>query len=265
LFGKRLVYDIFDFYAEHLRRTPRWIKRVIRKVDFYAIRKADAVILVDDSRKAQLEGSRPRRLNMVYNTPEDQYESLRTKSGTRPPGLKLIYVGLLQVERGLLEMLEVLKNKPDWQLTLAGFGGDAEAILWEAKGLPNVSWHGRIPYQETLELTAASDVLIATYDPGIANHRYASPNKLFEAMMLAKPVIVARGTRMDEIIDTWECGLTVRYGDPRELEDRLNTLAEDPAYREALGRNGRRAYEEEYSWDTMRDRLLALYEDLRVR
>jgi glycosyltransferase involved in cell wall biosynthesis len=220
------------------------------------------VILVDDSRKAQLEGSQPRQLIIVYNTPEDHYGELGTESGTRPPGLKVLYVGLLQVERGLLEVLEALKNHPDWQLTLAGFGGDAEEILREAGGLANVSWLGRIPYQKTLELTAESDVLLATYDPRIANHRYASPNKLFEAMMLAKPVIVARGTGMDQIVDTWDCGLTVEYGVLQELDHSLNSLAEDPAARETLGHNGRRAYEQEYSWEIMRDRLLSLYEEI---
>ena len=259
LFGKRLVYDIFDFYADHLRNTPRWIKRVIRKVDFYAIRKADAVILADDSRTAQIKGSRPRQLIVIYNTPEDCYQALASETRTQPSRLELIYVGLLQVERGLLELLEVMKRHPSWHLYLAGFGGEEAVILKEAEGLPNVSWHGRIPYQKTLELTAASDVSIATYDPAIANHRYASPNKIFEAMMLAKPVVVARGTQMDEIIKTWECGLTVRYGNLRELEESLEILAEDPDFRETLGMNGRRAYQESYSWDTMRDRLLALY------
>jgi hypothetical protein len=66
----------------------------------------------------------------------------------RPPGrhLHLAYIGLLQVERGLLKMLEVLRRHPEWTLTLVGFGGDQEQILSLAQALPNVAWHGHIPY-----------------------------------------------------------------------------------------------------------------------
>ena len=29
----KVIYDIFDFYADHLRATPNLIKRMIRAVD----------------------------------------------------------------------------------------------------------------------------------------------------------------------------------------------------------------------------------------
>ena len=54
LFKKKLVYDIFDFYADHLRNTPASVKRIIRAVDLWAIGQADGLILVDDSRIEQI-------------------------------------------------------------------------------------------------------------------------------------------------------------------------------------------------------------------
>lgn len=149
----------------------------------------------------------------------------------RPPGrhLHLAYIGLLQVERGLLEMLEVLRRHPEWTLTLVGFGGDQEQILSLAQALPNVAWHGRIPYERAPQLSASADALFATYDPAIPNHRYSSPNKIFETMMLGKPTVVARETNMDRIIWQADCGLVVRYGDVEELEAVLSRLAEEPA------------------------------------
>jgi glycosyltransferase involved in cell wall biosynthesis len=111
-------------------------------------------------------------------------------------------------------------------------------------------------------LSASADVLFATYDPAIPNHRYSSPNKTFETMMLGKPTVVARGTNMDRIIRQADCGLVVRYGDVEELEAVLSRLAEEPGLRQRLGENGRRAYEAAYDWHLMRQCLLALYADL---
>src|SRR5574341_443556 len=161
-----------------------------------------------------------------------------------------------------MQMLDVLRRHPDWTFDLAGFGGDQERILASAAGLANVNWHGRVPYERALQLSAAADALFATYDPAIPNHRYASPNKLFEAMMLGKPVIVCAHTNMDRIVADADCGLVLPYGDIPALEAALRRLASDAALRRRLGENARRAYEESYSWARMQTRLEALYASL---
>lgn len=263
-YKKKVVYDIFDFYAEMLRATPAALVRLIRAIDLKAIDKADAVILADRSRLQQIEGSHPKRLQLIYNTTEDVLSQLASGQapGKRDSGLHIAYVGNIQVERGLLTLLDLLQEHPDWTLDLAGFGGDEDQIRSKAQALPNVSWHGRVPYELGLQLSYRADVLFATYDPAIPNNRYASPNKIFEAMMLGKPIIVARGTNMDRITATEDCGLIVEYGDMPDLEAALLQLARDPFLRNRLGENARRAFEREYNWEKMKLRLLDLYREL---
>jgi len=260
--GKKVVYDIFDFYADHLRATPKLIKQLIRSADIYAINRADALILVDDSRWQQIAGARPKLSAVIYNSPAQEYPPGSVKQpqpSHSTATLRLAYIGLLQVERGLLEMLAVLKKHPEWSLDLAGFGGDEDRILAACQSLINVRWHGRVPYDQALKLSQAADVLFATYDPAIPNHRYSSPNKVFEAMMLAKPIIVARDTNMDRIIKQAKCGLVVPYGDLSGLEQALQNLQDDPTLRRHLGQNAYQAYQTTYSWEKMQERLANLY------
>lgn len=258
--GKYVIYDIFDFYADHLRATPALIKRLIRWADLKAINQVDALIIADDSRTQQIEGSQPKQLEVIYNSPEDARQDLTDQGGGSVSGrLKITYIGLLQVERGLIELLSVLKDHPQWELNLAGFGGDEDRIIAVAHQMPNVIWHGRIPYEGALELSAVADVLIATYDPAIKNHRFASPNKVFEAMMLGKPIIVAKGTNIDQLIRDKGCGISVTYGDASDLEKSLMLLDGDLELRRNLGENARQAYEAHYSWDICKSRLLRLY------
>lgn len=258
--GKHVVYDIFDFYADHLRATPQAFKRIIRQVDLWAIGRADALILVDETRIPQVAGSRPRSLTIIYNSPEDVSRNLTLPEKPVGGGFRLAYIGLLQVERGLLEMLSVLRSHPGWQLDLAGFGGDEAIILSAADGLPNVHWHGRVSYERALQLSAQADMLFATYDPSIPNHKYSSPNKVFEAMMLGKPIIVAAGTNMDRIIAEADCGSVVPYGDISSLESTLVTLASDPQLVRKFGINARQAYEIHFAWSIMSQRIAGLYE-----
>ena len=261
--GKKVVYDIFDFYADHLRRTPQRVKDTIRRLDMQAIDAADAVILCDDARRQQISGAHPRQLVVIYNTPEDRDAGDAELPAAAPAGeMTLAYIGLIQVERGLSEMLAVLNHHPEWRLDLAGFGGDEDQILAQARLMPNVTWHGRVPYEVAIQLSRAADVLFALYDPAIPNHRYASPNKVFEALMLGKPLVVAAGTNMDELVSNAGCGLIVPYGDIPALEAALLRLAADPALRHALGARARRAYDTGYSWAVMERRLLELYRGL---
>jgi len=260
LWKKKVVYDIFDFYADHLRSTPDWILKIIAYIDKRCIGWVDGIILVDDARKAQIGGTHPKRIAVIYNTPaDDNFRPQTEAEGLENEGLRLAYVGLLQVERGIFEILEVLKRHPDWSLDLAGFGGDEDTIKIQAESLENVHWHGRIPYSNALELSHKADVLFATYDPAIPNHRYASPNKVFEAMMLGVPIVVARDTNIDSIIQKFNCGLVVDYGDVNNLEAALTTLANDSALRNRLGQGARQAYKSTYNWTEMAARLQSLY------
>jgi glycosyltransferase involved in cell wall biosynthesis len=224
---------------------------------------ADALILADDSRWDQIQGAKPKCSAVIYNIPSEIPITLTNSQ--QPPNanqLRLAYVGLLQVERGLTQMLEVLKGHPEWSLDLAGFGGDEEQILALATTLPNVTWHGRVGYEKALQLSQNADILFATYDPAIPNHRYSSPNKVFEAMLLGKPIIVARETNMDRIIQQSDCGLVVEYGNIAALESVLIQLQNDVELRRRLGHNARLAYEGQYNWTDMEARLGKLYQEI---
>jgi len=260
LWGKKVIYDIFDFYADHLRSTPEFIKRMIKSVDLKMIDRVDAVILADESRRQQIAEAHPKRIVVIYNSPQDVMSNLTAMQTTRRHhDLEIAYIGLLQVERGLLELLEVLKNHPEWTLLLAGFGGDEKRILEAAESMTNVFWFGRVSYERALQLSYDTDVLIATYDPAIPNHRFSSPNKLFEAMMLGKPIIVAQGTNMDSIVEQLDCGVVIEYGDVRALEEILVRMQFNPQFRRQLGLNARNAYEQVFNWSRMEERLIKLY------
>lgn len=266
IFGKVVLYDIFDFYADMLRAVPGIIKRLIRRVDLAVINRVDAVILADDVRLEQIAGSNPMRLAVIYNSPEDQALQAGENAAAQaePVKLKIAYVGNLQIERGLIELIAVLEKHPEYSLDLAGFGGDEKEILARARKLANITWHGLVSYQRSLELAQLSDVMIATYSPQIRNHRYSSPNKVFEAMMLGKPIIVARGTNADRIVEDRGMGLVVDYGDIDSLEMALKKMSEDRQVRSELGKNARRAYEQTYSWQLMKQRLKTFYDSLVV-
>lgn len=264
LWGKRVVYDVFDFYAEMLRKIPTPIRTIIRTLDLRIMGMVDAVILADEGRREQILGARPKHLVFIYNSPESI--PLPRNQEPKTYSLHIAYVGLLQFERGIREMLQLLERHPEWCLDLAGFGGDEEAIVANARKLPNVRVHGRVPYEKALKLMAAADVLFATYDPSIPNHRYSSANKLFEAMMLGKPIIVARGTGMDRLVEKYHLGFVVKYGAIEQLESALAKVSGwTQEKRTEFAQHARAIYDEYFSWSKMERRLVNLYKEILER
>jgi glycosyltransferase involved in cell wall biosynthesis len=177
--------------------------------------------------------------------------------------LVIAYIGLLQRERGIFEMIDVVRNHPEWKLVLGGYGAEEEEIKEKIKGLGNVEFLGRVPYEKALEVYASSDVMFATYDPRIPNHRYSSPNKLFEAMMLGKPIIVARNTGMDKIVEKYGLGFVVEYGNKKDLEKAITSIANWNTNKwEAFKKHIAEIYLKNFSWEIMERRLIDLYKSL---
>jgi len=259
--GKGMVFDLFDSYPDMLRTASRLLRRLLRGLQDWAATAADAVILPDEARLEQLKRAKPKKVVIIYNSPEDSYQEL-ARLAQQEEGFKVAYVGVLEPGRGLSELLEVMSRHPEWKLDLAGFGSAERAICSRASSMPNVRFHGRVAHKAALALMARATALVAMYDPAVPNHRFASPNKLFEAMMLAKPIVVAERTHADALVRRHGCGLVVPYGDWDALEAALATLASEPALCRQLGSAGRAAYEALYNWELMASRLLALYAEL---
>lgn len=263
-FNKKVIYDIFDYYADMLRNTPVWLVRFVRWIERMAIGMADAVILADEARREQIRGSNPRKLAFIYNSPEDILDGARETEKEPNVELRIAYIGNIQSERGIFELLEVISHHPSWRLDMGGFGPDVQKVVEQSRKLPNVVWHGLVPYETAIEINRRADVLLATYDPCIPNNRYSSPNKVFEAMMLAKPIIVAKDTNADHLVNEAGCGLIVPYGDLNALEAALESLSNNPEVQRTFGRRGREAYIKKYDWRIMQRRLLELYSSIQV-
>jgi len=261
-----LIYTIYDFYADLLsHQTPRCVRNLIAFFEKNMIRFTDTLILVDESRYAQIYGAKIRKIAYIYNTPLDRYKITQNPdnfSGLNT--LTLFYAGIFLKDRGLEYILEAIKDLTDIKLIIAGFGPELEMICEYMKRYPEkLQYLGLLSYDEVIDNTLKADILFAFYDPCIPNNRYASPNKLFESMMCGKPIITNDRTSMAEIVRKENCGLVLPYGDISTIKQAILKLKGDPELCMQLGANGRNAYEQKYSWTIMEKRLIAVYENLR--
>ncbi len=254
--GARFVFDIWDFYADMMTgHVPDAVRRRVATRETEAVRAADLVILPDLARRGRLSAE-PRRIVEVMNVPEERevVPEIRDR-------FSLFYGGNLAKDRGLLDLVRACEATGAI-LIVAGQGPDEAELLPLIESSPNATYVGVVPHDEVLRQTASADAVPALYDPAIPNNRLASPNKVFEAMMLGKPVIVSDGTSLADLVRTEGFGIVVPYGDTASLRESIERLMLSPDLCRDLGGKGRAVYAARYRWEIMQKRLLDAYAEL---
>lgn len=254
IFKKKLIYDIFDYYVDSFR-VPNIFKPIIRKLDKWSMIACDRLIICDENRIEQIAFNDLRKITIIPNSPKDLLPYFNEDNEfyyRKNNNFTLSYVGILQEGRFIAEMIDIFKRNINWNLLIGGFGPLEEYIKKNVTA--NITFLGKLSYIQAMRLYYESDAIFAIYDPQIPNHKFSSPNKVFEAMMLAKPIIVAKGTGIDKFVEKYKIGLSVNYYDVKEVEEAIIKLSNEN-YRLELGSNGRNLYEKEYKWEKLKKRL----------
>jgi len=261
---KHIIYDIYDFYADNAPlSTPRIFRQAISNLDKLLMKFTDGLIIADESRFPQI-GNNSKKAIVITNSPEDALENdlISSDSNSNNGKFLIFYAGHLSKERGFSQIIPAIIDMDDVQLVIAGFGKDEHELMQLFIKSKNVKYIGRISYEDVIRWSLKADLLFALYDTNIPNNKYASPNKLFEAMMCGKPILVNKGTAMADLVYKKKCGLIVDYN-PEDIKKAIKLLKDDPTLCMKLGNNGRKAYEMNYNWKIMESRLLNIYHNLK--
>jgi glycosyltransferase involved in cell wall biosynthesis len=116
-----------------------------------------------------------------------------------------------------------------------------------------VQFAGRLPEEQTLELIAASDILV------LPSFMEGLPIVLMEAMAFGLPVVASRVAGIPELVRDAQNGLLFTPSRWDELEHCLDRLVDNPALREYLGREGRKAIEAEFCVTSTALKLKSLF------
>lgn len=255
---KSVVYDIFDFYGDMM---PPRIGKVVSALDRFLIKYADTVIIADDSRMEQIGNKVNDNIITINNAPNEEF--FKKKGPNNSSKFKIFIGGKIIKERCIDSIINAMEGQEDIQLIIRGYCGDEEykkKLLEQGQNLDNVDLYLEgVPYQEIASYTMEADLTIALYDPKIPNNRYASPNKLFEAMAAGIPIIVNEDTSMAHIVSEEKCGMVIPYKDQESLMKCINKLKNEKSLHQDLGYNGAQAYKKKYNWNLMEKRLLNIY------
>jgi starch synthase len=269
--------------AEQLGRgyaISSWIERT-------AILETDAVIAVSKGTKEDVLRAyplEPERVHVIYNGIDlDQYQKTTSTSalpgfGVDPSKPYVLFVGRITRQKGVTHLVDAIRYlPPNTQVVLCAGAPDTPEIAAEmrqkvgaAKHInPHVVWIEKmVSKDEAIQLYSNCRVFCcpSVYEPfGIIN---------LEAMACRAPVVASATGGIKEVVVDGETGYLVPFeadanGFPaepdrfaRDLGGKLTSLLENPDLCQRFGEAGRKRVEQVFSWTSIADQTIALYQQL---
>jgi glycosyltransferase involved in cell wall biosynthesis len=273
----RLIFEVRDIWPLTLVALGWWSRAnpvvvVMRWLERFAYAHADRVVspLPNALRHMARYGVSAERFSYVPNGVAlwdyDRAKPLSRATRDRLPDEKFVvgYVGTMGPANALGDLLRVadaLRDDASIEFVLVGAGrsrGRLQALA-EKLRLENIRFLDPVPRAEVPALLAACDALFIGLQNSNLYRFGTSPNKLFDYMYSARPVIYAIPSDGDDLVAKAHCGISVEAENVEAIAAAVTALRAMPvSERERLGRNGRRYVAEHHSYEMLADRYIDL-------
>ena len=259
-----VVYDIRDAWGMTLALVSRRAAYVFQQLDRLFSSRVDGLLLSTGGLNYTARYFGPKTAQsvpviQVLNVPEkDYYSPDRFIEYADGEILRVNYSGHISAVRAANELLEAAERVPSVILHVYGKIKD-EKLRTRLEASPSVLMDDLVPHEIAMDYLRQDHVAALIYNPKSVASRILTANKLFEAMMLSRPVICSRGTLLAKIAEDSGCGWSVSYGDLGELIELFEWMVDNPELVNESGKRGRKAYEEKYQWKDQQSNIVELY------
>lgn len=270
--GGRTIYDSRDIYlhSREFDKMDRVRRTLLQRIERRWAGATDAVITVNDAYADILARTlRVARPAVVMNCParwtrpDPPPDRIRAALGLPATTAITLYQGNLITERGIEQAMDAIVEVPGSALVLLGYGSLRETLASRAEQPPYagcVFVLPPVPPSELLEWTASSDVMVMAIQPTTLNHRFTTPQKLFEALAAGVPVVASDLPGMADIVKATRAGVVCDPTSPASIAAAIREVLQQPASDlAAMRERARRAADETYNWDRQATALFAVY------
>jgi starch synthase len=255
-----------------------------------AVLGADAVVAVSQEMRRDVLTAYPEldpaHVHVILNGIDtDEYRpdaatDVLERHGIDPSRPSVVFVGRVTRQKGLAHLLAAAPSiDPRAQLVLCAGAPDTPELAREIAELTRevratrgslVLIEGMLPKRDLMQILSHATVFVcpSIYEPlGIVN---------LEAMACGTAVVATRTGGIPEVVDDGVTGLLVPFevGDPTTREpaspaefaaaiaDRVNVVLADPALATRMGAAGRARAVESFSWASLAQQTVSLYDTL---
>jgi glycosyltransferase involved in cell wall biosynthesis len=268
--GARLVYDAHELFPELANRWVRLKRRSWSRLEQRLLPRADLAITVNEL----IADEMARRYDVppplvILNCPDPppefdcaaRYDLIRSRTGVGPQRKVVLYHGWMSEERGLDDLVRCARHLAnEAAVVLMGYGEFRTTLEKRAAREPpgRVYFLPAVPQRELLAYCASADVGVIPYQPVSLNDYYASPNKLFDFIQSAVPIVANDLPYLRRMVAGHRLGVVARLDSPESYASAINSLLTLPDGGAELRASLRRVAPR-YAWEPEARKLVAAY------
>jgi glycosyltransferase involved in cell wall biosynthesis len=272
--GCRLIYDSHELHSVQFPQhfaglLRRLVEFLVRRYEKWLLGSVDYVITVNQIIRSYFLLLNPFvPVEILYNCPPLSVFERRDQSGER---CVLCHEGLINFDRGLQDMIQLLvslrSRYPRIKLLIIG---DVQGPVrdWLTSQITDfrledqIEITGWLPYEQVGKAIQRAQIGLIFFRPLPNNMLAGPPNKLFNYMRYALPVVASDFPEIRRIIMENNCGILVPPKGDQGFIAAIDRLLQNPEEATQMGERGQRAVLNTYNWEKMEQRLLRVYEKL---
>lgn len=239
------------------------------KYEAEMVSKADAVITVVEEMKNRVSHSfnDKDKFSVYQNVPEFTEDDHLYKNPKND--LNLIYLGGLDIERGLqtvIEAISIIPKEENITLTIIGFGtylNELKQLTLDLEIEDRITFLGKLPQEEALQKIKEYHIAIVPHHRSVQSDN-SSPNKLFQYMMKKLPIICSDCSSLVRVIKDSNCGYIYESRSVIELVELLKKINSNKVLLATYSKNAYHAASSKYNSEIESKHLLAAYEKLKI-
>jgi glycosyltransferase involved in cell wall biosynthesis len=254
-----VIINVHDnFFARY--KVPERVNRFLKYVEFSVYNRADICLFPDDNRIKLFAPYSFKNTWAIPNTPVDPgYKAPSNYDGKEK--IKLFLAGFVSKVRGLDTLLDYVSSSKEVELHVAGRASEED--MAKINKVENAIFHGRMSQHKVLELGKLCHIVPIFYAPDVEIHIYASPNKLYDAFALGRPVIMNKEINVSQIVEDYQMGALVKYGAVEEIRDAVKAITSDRLQFINRCEQIRSFYEKEFKWEVYAQKIEAFFQKIK--
>lgn len=268
--GSILVHDSHEYFTGVPELKGRkLVKTIWEKIEQWIFPKLKYIYTVNDSIAKLYRDRYGVDAKVVRNFPfwqrEDEWSvsfKKRQELGLPKDKKIILYQGSVNVDRGLLEVVEAMQYvNADVLLLIIGDGDILPFVKEKVKKLlldKKVWFINRVPFKELRSYTVCADLGISLDKDTNLNYRYSLPNKIFDYIHAGVPVLASNLTEIKKIFSSYDIGEMIENHSPQHIAEKINAILRNTEKTERWKKNCRAA-SRELCWQNEEKTLKDIY------
>lgn len=227
-----IVYEVADLHRLIIDKQKNPIKQLISKTlkckEKRCLKDVELLVLTSmkffDVYYCNLIGKE--RVVFMPNMPDESTFSNFLKK--KHSDFTVAFVGNIRY-KDQLKMLIDAAGIVGVKVIFAGKDDEGNSFKELCSSFDYVTFLGEFDYKKQIcDVYSSVDCIYSVYNADMFNVRIALPNKLYEAIYTAIPIIVARNTYLEELVKQLGVGFSVNHNSKTELVELLQFLKNKP-------------------------------------